>query len=145
MPGVPMVAVFDTAFHQTMPDKAYTYAIPYEYYENYKIRRYGFHGTSHSFVSKRLAELIILVIFVRYCICICFIRHGLVECCIKYRNHRNTRHMCLTCSDSNEDVYKRQELRGISVRILNIMQQRKTRMPMSEGSDIWTGLSGLQI
>ena len=58
MLGVPMVAVFDTAFHQTMPDKAYTYAIPYEYYENYKIRRYGFHGTSHSFVSKRLAELI---------------------------------------------------------------------------------------
>lgn len=58
MPGVPMVAVFDTAFHQTMPDKAYTYAIPYEYYENYKIRRYGFHGTSHSFVSKRLAKLI---------------------------------------------------------------------------------------
>ena len=58
MPGVPMVAVFDTAFHQTMPDKAYTYAIPYEYYEKYKIRRYGFHGTSHSFVSKRLAELV---------------------------------------------------------------------------------------
>ena len=58
MPGVPMVAVFDTAFHQTMPDRAYTYAIPYEYYEKYKIRRYGFHGTSHSFVSKRLAELI---------------------------------------------------------------------------------------
>ncbi|MBO5261134.1 MAG: acetate kinase [Coprococcus sp.] len=58
MPGVPMVAVFDTAFHQTMPDKAYTYAIPYEYYEKYKIRRYGFHGTSHSFVSKRLAQLI---------------------------------------------------------------------------------------
>lgn len=58
MPGVPMVAVFDTAFHQTMPDKAYTYAIPYEYYENYKIRRYGFHGTSHSFVSKRAAELL---------------------------------------------------------------------------------------
>ena len=58
MPGVPMVAVFDTAFHQTMPDKAYTYAIPYEYYENYKIRRYGFHGTSHSFVSKRTAEFL---------------------------------------------------------------------------------------
>lgn len=56
MPGVPMVAVFDTAFHQTMPDKAYTYAIPYEYYENYKIRRYGFHGTSHSFVSKEAAN-----------------------------------------------------------------------------------------
>lgn len=58
MPGVPMVAVFDTAFHQTMPDKAFIYGLPYEYYVNYKIRKYGFHGTSHSFVSKRLAELI---------------------------------------------------------------------------------------
>ena len=57
LPGVPMVAVFDTAFHQTMPKKAYTYALPYKYYEDYKIRRYGFHGTSHSFVSKRLIEL----------------------------------------------------------------------------------------
>ena len=57
LPGVPMVAVFDTAFHQTMPEKAYMYGIPYRYYEDYKIRRYGFHGTSHSFVSKRLAEL----------------------------------------------------------------------------------------
>ncbi len=53
MPGVPMVAVFDTAFHQTMPKKAYLYGIPFEYYDKYKIRRYGFHGTSHSFVSKR--------------------------------------------------------------------------------------------
>ncbi len=58
MPDVPMVAVFDTAFHQTMPDKAYIYGLPYEYYVNYKVRKYGFHGTSHSFVSKRLAELI---------------------------------------------------------------------------------------
>ena len=58
MPGLPMVAVFDTAFHQTMPEKAYMYGLPYEYYEKYKVRRYGFHGTSHSFVSKRLAELI---------------------------------------------------------------------------------------
>lgn len=57
MPGVPMVAVFDTAFHQTMPKKAYTYALPYEYYDKYKIRRYGFHGTSHSYVSRRAAEL----------------------------------------------------------------------------------------
>ena len=53
MPGVPMVAVFDTAFHQTMPGKAYLYGLPYEYYEKYKVRRYGFHGTSHDFVSKR--------------------------------------------------------------------------------------------
>lgn len=58
MPGVPMVAVFDTAFHQTMPAKAYMYGIPYEYYKKYKIRRYGFHGTSHDFVSKRAAEIL---------------------------------------------------------------------------------------
>lgn len=58
MPGVPMVAVFDTAFHQTMPAKAYMYGLPYEYYEKYKMRRYGFHGTSHSFVSKRAAEIL---------------------------------------------------------------------------------------
>ena len=58
MPGVPMVAVFDTAFHQTMPEEAFLYGIPYSLYEKYKIRRYGFHGTSHSYVSKRAAEII---------------------------------------------------------------------------------------
>lgn len=58
MPKTPMVAVFDTAFHQTMPDKAYMYGLPYEYYEKYKIRRYGFHGTSHSYVSKKAAEVL---------------------------------------------------------------------------------------
>ena len=58
MPGVPMVGVFDTAFHQTMPEKAYLYGLPYEYYEKYKVRRYGFHGTSHSFVSKHTAEFL---------------------------------------------------------------------------------------
>ncbi len=58
MPNTPMVAVFDTAFHQTMPEKAYMYGLPYEYYEKYKVRRYGFHGTSHSFVSKRVAEIV---------------------------------------------------------------------------------------
>ena len=58
MPNVPMVTVYDTAFHQTMPEKAYLYGLPYEYYENYKVRRYGFHGTSHSFVSKRTAEFL---------------------------------------------------------------------------------------
>ena len=57
MPNVPMVGVFDTAFHQTMPKKAYLYGLPHEYYEKYKVRRYGFHGTSHSFVSKRAAEV----------------------------------------------------------------------------------------
>lgn len=58
MPGVPQAGVFDTAFHQTMPEEAYLYGIPYEYYEKYRIRRYGFHGTSHSFVSKRAAEML---------------------------------------------------------------------------------------
>ena len=58
MPNTPMVGVFDTAFHQTMPEKAYMYGLPYEYYEQYKVRRYGFHGTSHSFVSKRTAEIL---------------------------------------------------------------------------------------
>ena len=58
MPNVPQVGVFDTAFHQTMPAKAYLYGLPYEYYEKYKVRRYGFHGTSHSFVSKRAVEFL---------------------------------------------------------------------------------------
>lgn len=58
MPETPMVAVFDTAFHQTMPKEAYLYGIPYEYYEKYKVRRYGFHGTSHSYVSKKAAEIL---------------------------------------------------------------------------------------
>jgi acetate kinase len=57
MPNVPMVAVFDTAFHQTMPKEAYLYGLPYEFYDKYKVRRYGFHGTSHSFVSKRAIDL----------------------------------------------------------------------------------------
>ncbi len=58
MPGVPMTATFDTAFHQTMPEENYLYPIPYEYYEKYRIRKYGFHGTSHLYVSRRCAELV---------------------------------------------------------------------------------------
>lgn len=58
MPNTPMVGVFDTAFHQTMPKEAYLYGLPYEYYEKYQVRRYGFHGTSHSYVSKRAAQLL---------------------------------------------------------------------------------------
>ena len=58
MPGKPMVGVFDTAFHQTMPKERYIYPIPYEYYEKYGIRKYGFHGTSHMYVSQRLAEIV---------------------------------------------------------------------------------------
>lgn len=58
MPGTPMVGVFDTAFHQTMPEEAYMYGLPYEYYQKYKVRRYGFHGTSHSYVSARAAEVV---------------------------------------------------------------------------------------
>ena len=58
MPGTPMVGVFDTAFHQTMPPEAYIYGLPYEYYEKYAVRRYGFHGTSHKYVSLRAAEIL---------------------------------------------------------------------------------------
>lgn len=58
MPGTPMVAVFDTAFHQTMPEKAYLYGIPYKYYKEYQVRRYGFHGTSHRYVSERVAAIL---------------------------------------------------------------------------------------
>ena len=58
MPNTPMVGVFDTAFHQTMPKKAYLYGLPYEYYEKYRVRRFGFHGTSHDFVSSRAAEIL---------------------------------------------------------------------------------------
>lgn len=57
LPGTPQVAVFDTSFHQTMPEYAYLYAIPYEYYESDKIRRYGFHGTSHRFVAPKAAQI----------------------------------------------------------------------------------------
>ncbi|MGX2982668.1 acetate kinase [Helicobacter sp. 23-1045] len=58
MPNTPMVCVFDTSFHQSMPPRAYLYALPYEWYEKYKVRKYGFHGTSHKFVSKRTAEFL---------------------------------------------------------------------------------------
>lgn len=58
LPNVPMVSVFDTAFHQTMPASSYIYALPYEYYKEFGVRRYGFHGTSHKYVSQRAAELL---------------------------------------------------------------------------------------
>src|SRR5699024_2205834 len=58
LPNVPMVAVFDTAFHQTMPKKSYLYGLPYELYKKYGIRRYGFHGTSHKYVSQRAADML---------------------------------------------------------------------------------------
>lgn len=58
MPNIPMVAVFDTAFHQTMPPHAYIYALPYEIYEKYRLRKYGFHGTSHKYVANRAAEML---------------------------------------------------------------------------------------
>jgi len=60
LPGVPNVAVFDTAFHQTMKPDHFLYPLPYEWYENYKVRRYGFHGTSHRYVSERLAEISVI-------------------------------------------------------------------------------------
>ena len=62
MPDVPMVAVFDTAFHQTMPARAYMYALPYEVYEKYGVRRYGFHGTSHRYVARRSCEFLAMIL-----------------------------------------------------------------------------------
>ena len=58
LPNVPMVAVFDTSFHQTMPEKAFIYQLPYKYYEDYKIRKYGFHGISHRYVANRISEIL---------------------------------------------------------------------------------------
>ena len=58
LPGIPQVAVFDTSFHQTLPKEAYIYGIPYKYYENYRIRRYGFHGTSHKFVAEKACKIL---------------------------------------------------------------------------------------
>ena len=82
MPGVPMVAVFDTAFHQSIPKEAYLYGLPYEYYEKYKVRRYGFHGTSHSFVSKRMAELLGLSLD-HSNIIVCHLGNGASVCAVK--------------------------------------------------------------
>ena len=82
MPNVPMVGVFDTAFHQTMPDVAYMYGLPYEYYEKYGVRRYGFHGTSHSFVSKRAAELLGLN-YEDSKIIVCHLGNGSSVCAVK--------------------------------------------------------------
>ena len=58
LPEIPHVAVFDTSFHQTMPEQAYLYSLPYHYYEDYGIRKYGFHGTSHKYVSRRAAQIV---------------------------------------------------------------------------------------
>ena len=82
MPRVPMVAVFDTSFHRTMPKKAYLYGIPYEYYERYAIRRYGFHGISHSYVSRRMAE-IVQKPYESLRIIVCHLGNGASVCAIK--------------------------------------------------------------
>ncbi len=82
LPGVPQVAVFDTSFHQTMPKHAYMYAIPYEYYENFKIRKYGFHGTSHKFVAKKACKILGLD-FEKVNIITCHLGNGASICAIK--------------------------------------------------------------
>ncbi len=83
MPDTPMVGVFDTAFHQTMPEEAYLYGLPYEYYQKYKIRRYGFHGTSHSYVSKRAAE-VLEVPYEDLKIIVCHLGNGASVSAVKY-------------------------------------------------------------
>ncbi len=83
MPEKPMVTVFDTAFHQTIPEDKYIYPIPYKYYEKYKIRKYGFHGTSHSYVSKKLAEVVDKPIE-KLKIVVCHLGQGASLCAVKY-------------------------------------------------------------
>lgn len=83
MPDVPMVAVFDTAFHQTMPRHAYIYALPYEIYEKYRLRRYGFHGTSHKYVSERAAQMLNRPIE-ELKIITCHLGNGASICAVKY-------------------------------------------------------------
>ena len=83
MPNTPMVGVFDTAFHQTMPEEAYLYGLPKEYYEKYKIRRYGFHGTSHSNVSKKAAQLLGKP-YDQVRTIVCHLGNGASCCAVKY-------------------------------------------------------------
>ncbi len=83
MPDTPMVGVFDTAFHQTMPEEAYLYGLPREYYEKYKVRRYGFHGTSHSYVSKVAAELLGRP-YDQLKTIVCHLGNGASCCAVKY-------------------------------------------------------------
>ncbi|MBB5264967.1 acetate kinase [Catenibacillus scindens] len=83
MPDTPMVCVFDTAFHQTMPEEAYLYGLPIEYYKKYKIRRYGFHGTSHSYVSKKAAELLGKP-YDQVKTIVCHLGNGASCCAVKY-------------------------------------------------------------
>lgn len=83
MPDTPMVGVFDTAFHQTMPEEAYLYGLPKEYYDKYKVRRYGFHGTSHSYVSKKAAELLGKP-YEQVKTIVCHLGNGASCCAVKY-------------------------------------------------------------
>jgi len=83
MPDTPMVGIFDTAFHQTMPEEAYLYGLPIEYYKNYKIRRYGFHGTSHSYVSKKAAEILGKP-YEELKTIVCHLGNGASCCAVKY-------------------------------------------------------------
>jgi len=83
MPKVPMVAVFDTAFHQTLPEKAFVYAIPYKYYEKYKIRKYGFHGTSHKYIAHKAAELLGKPLD-KLKLITCHLGNGASICAVKY-------------------------------------------------------------
>ena len=85
MPDVPMVGVFDTAFHQTMPRKAFLYGLPYEYYEKYKVRRYGFHGTSHQFCIQSMCRVSETGSEKQQDYCSASWKRSICQCCIKWR------------------------------------------------------------
>jgi len=102
LPGIPQVAVFDTSFHQTMPGYAYLYAIPYEYYEKYKIRRYGFHGTSHKFVAQKACR-ILGVDFEKQKIITCHLGNGASIAAIKHGKSIDTSMGCLLYTSDAAD------------------------------------------
>ena len=112
IPGKPMVAVFDTAFHQTIPQERYIYPIPYKYYEKYKIRKYGFHGTSHRYVSARVAELMNKDIKELKTV-VCHLGQGASLCAVKFGKSVDTSMgmtpiagipMCARCGDLDPSI-----------------------------------------
>ncbi len=137
MPEVPMVGVFDTAFHQTMPQVAYMYGLPYEYYDKYKVRRYGFHGTSHSFVSKQAAKLVGKP-YEELKIIVCHLGNGASVCAVDHGRSVDTS-MGLT---PLEGLIMGTRSGDVDPSILEFLS-RKENMSLSEVMDVLNKKSGV--
>ena len=124
-PNMKMVAVFDTAFHQTLEKKSYIYPIPYEYYEKYGVRKYGFHGTSHQFVANRVAELVVKDIK-DLKIINCHLGQGASVCAIQYGKSVETS-MGINTTWWNFYGNQKWRFRPISCYIYNEKRKFKTR------------------